>query len=81
MPSPLPFPEFIDNTFRSMFAHCPQKWIYGAVHNIGPKETSIHLHAGGAFASGLEMARKAFFDEGASPEASIKAGVSGFLEA
>jgi len=80
-PRNLPFPEFIDNTFRSMFAHCPQKWIYGAVHAIGPKDTSIHLHAGGAFASGLEFARKAFFDENRPVAESIKIGVAAFLEA
>jgi hypothetical protein len=70
----LPFPELIDNTSRSMFVSCPQKWVYGNLRNITSKEPSIHLHAGGAFASGLEHARKAFFDQGKSETESIKLG-------
>ena len=75
------FPEFIDNTARSMFVSCPQKWVYGSLHSIGPKEVSVHLHAGAAFATGLEFSRKAFFDEGKDVAPSIKAGCEAFLEA
>ena len=85
MPSPrdpaFPFPDFIDNTARSMFACCPQKWVYGSLHSIGPKETSIHLHAGAAFATGLEVSRKSFFNLGLSSAASIKLGCEAFIAA
>lgn len=70
----LSFPELIDNTSRSMFISCPQKWVYGNLYNLAPREPSIHLHAGGAFAAGLEAARKAFFNAELPVEESIKVG-------
>jgi len=75
----LSFPTVIDNTARSQFVTCPTKWAYASCYNIAPNSPSIHLHAGGAFASGLEYARKAFYDEGLSPEAAIKQGTEQLL--
>lgn len=75
----LHFPAVIDNTARSQFVTCPTKWAYANCYNIAPLEPSVHLHAGGAFASGLEFARKAFYDEGLSPEAAIKIGTEQLL--
>lgn len=70
----LTFPEFIDNTSRSMFVSCPQKWVYGNLNHLAPKEPSIHLHAGGAFAYGLEVARKTFFNSQRPVPEALKAG-------
>jgi hypothetical protein len=80
MQTPLPFPEFIDNTSRSMFVTCPQKWVYGNLRNLASKEPSIHLHAGGAFAFALESARRAFFDDKLSVDASIKLGAEALMK-
>lgn len=76
----LPFPELIDNTSRSMFVSCPQKWVYGNLRNLASKEPSIHLHAGGAFAFGLETSRKAFFNEGKSETEAIKLGCEAIIQ-
>jgi hypothetical protein len=75
----LSFPELIDNTCRSTLVSCPQKWVYQNLYHLAAATPSIHLHAGGAFASGLEHARKAFFDDGKSPEESIKIGVEALI--
>lgn len=77
--SQLPFPELIDNTSRSMFVSCPQKWVYGNLRNLTSKSPSIHLHAGGAFAHGLEMTRKMFFDEGLTEAKSLKIGTEALI--
>lgn len=57
----LPFPLVWDNTQRSTFAACPQKfwWEYG--QHYKPQSISTDLHAGKAFAEGLEVARMAFY--------------------
>ena len=56
-----PFPLVFDNTMRSCFVECPQKfwWEYG--QHYKPKTISTDLHAGKAWASGLEVARMAFY--------------------
>lgn len=59
------FPEIIDNTRRSSWTHCRQQFFRGHVQNLRTKgATNIHLHAGGCFARGLEVCRKAFYGEG-----------------
>lgn len=75
-PTPI-FPEKISNTQRSMFRTCPQKW-YWAYCLRGRKSMArgVDLIAGGAFAKGLEVARKCFFDEGLDSEDAIEEGVA-----
>jgi len=58
------FPTIIDNTLRKNFAACPMKAFRAHFQRLGPVEPSIHLHFGACFASGLEMARRAFYGEG-----------------
>ena len=50
----LSFPEAIDNTIRSSFVACPQKFFYSHINKLSPQGTNVHLHAGAAFASGIE---------------------------
>lgn len=57
----MPFPAFFDNTLRSTFVACPLKFKRSFVDNLTPAAPSIHLHAGGAFAAGLDRARKCFY--------------------
>jgi hypothetical protein len=45
-----------------------------------PKAESVHLHAGGVFASGLEEVRRSFFERGCSSEESIANGVGTVLK-
>lgn len=57
------FPETLDDTMVSAFRSCPMYWYYGYLRNLRPVEgkDAIDLVAGGAYAAGLEYARKQFF--------------------
>ena len=72
---PLPFPELIDNSAISSFKKCPKDWYYSGLRSIAKKGGNIHLHAGGAYAAGLEHARKAFYDDGLPEEEAILIGL------
>jgi hypothetical protein len=45
-----------------------------------PKTPNIHLHAGGAFAHGLEAAREEFYVKGTEPKSAVARGVGAMLE-
>lgn len=73
------FPHTIDSTMLAAFRSCPQKMFRQYVQHWKPTNESVHLVAGGAFAKGLEVARRAFFEGMASvptvtypPEADFK---------
>lgn len=58
------FPTLWDSTMRGTFASCPNKFHYEYLQCLSPHEqTSIHLVFGGAFASGVEAFRKAYYKE------------------
>lgn len=61
-PSKPMFPHTIDSTMLSTFRSCPQKMFRQYVEHWKPKTESVHLVAGGAFAKGIEVARKAYFE-------------------
>lgn len=63
---PTLFPEWLDSTTISSYKSCPHKFWLEHVLNYKPKEVSVHLVAGGAFAAGLEAARMAFYCDGKS---------------
>lgn len=56
------FPHTFDSTMLAAFASCPQKMFRTYVEHWKPKSESVHLVAGGAFAKGIEVARKAFYE-------------------
>jgi hypothetical protein len=56
------FPHTIDSTMLAAFRSCPQKMFLSYIQHWKPKEDSVHLIAGGAFAKGIEVARKAYFE-------------------
>lgn len=62
-----PFPTVVDSTMLSAFRACPTKFFRQYVEHWKPGERSVHLIAGGAFAEGVEVARRAFFVEGLPP--------------
>lgn len=65
-----PFPETIDSTILGTFRSCHQKMFRQYMEHWKPAAESVHLVAGGAFAAGVEYARRAFYVEGKSaPEA------------
>lgn len=56
------FPEAIDSSIIASFKSCPQLFKKSYIDNWKSKEgANVHLVAGGAFAKGIETARKAFF--------------------
>lgn len=75
------FPEIVDNSMRVQFVTCPQKFFNSTIKHYQPARKSVHLHAGGAFAKGTEVTRKAFFDEGLSYDAAIERGYNAVLKA
>jgi hypothetical protein len=56
------FPPVIDATTLASFRSCPQKAFRSYVQHWKPQAESVHLVAGGAFAKGIEVARRAFFE-------------------
>lgn len=74
MPQP-PFPELIDNSAISSFRKCPKDWYYSSLRQITGKGGNIHLHAGGAYAAGLEAARRAFYEQHLPEDQAISEGI------
>lgn len=72
----MPFPGFFDNTMRGTFVACPLKFKRSFIDNLAPIEPSIHLHAGGALASALDTARKAFYSGHASEDEALALGAT-----
>lgn len=70
------FPPALDNTMISAFRACPTKFWWRHVENLQRGEISIHLVSGGAFARGLEVVRKCYFDHGLSFETSLSHGAA-----
>lgn len=68
------FPEFIDASLLAAFKSCPELGRKAYVEHWKSKLPSVHLHAGGAFAAGMEVARSAFYVGGLDADASVAAG-------
>jgi hypothetical protein len=56
------FPHTVDSTMLAAFRSCPQKFFRSYIEHWKPQSDSVHLVAGGAFAKGIEVARKAYFE-------------------
>lgn len=73
------FPNTVDSTILSTFRSCPQKFSLQYVQHWKPLAQSVHLVAGGAFASGIEAARNAFYIAGQSAEDAEAVGLSALV--
>ena len=71
----MPFPEAIDNTMRSTFVACREKFHQAHVLHTASKVPSVHLVAGGAYAKGLERYRKDFYGKGLPADECLRNGV------
>jgi hypothetical protein len=76
-----PFPEVIDSTIVSSLRQCGQQVFRQYVQHWKPKAESVHLVAGGAYAKGLEIARRAFYEQGKTPEVAEALGLQALLKA
>jgi len=74
------FPNCVDSTMLAAFRSCPQKMYRQYVEHWKPKETSVHLIAGGAFASGIEAARKSFYVDDSTAEDAESAGLQALIQ-
>jgi hypothetical protein len=55
------FPAAIDNTMRTAWDACQRKFLLGHIYNLRSGAPSEHLVFGGAYARGLEVARKEYY--------------------
>ena len=77
----MPFPKVVDNTMLAVFRACPQKARLSFIEHYKPKQESVHLVAGAAFARGIEVARRQFFERGLSQEDAVAIGLHALIEA
>lgn len=76
-----PFPAVLDSTIIAAFRSCARKAELEFFHHYKPRDPSVHLHAGAAYASGLERARRAFYENGAPDSSAIPFGIRATMEA
>lgn len=74
------FPAVIDSSFLASFRSCPQKARLEFLDHWKPREPSVHLLAGAAFARGLEVAREAFYVRGLAPDSAVALGLGALME-
>ncbi len=73
------FPEVFDSSMLASFKSCPQLFfkIYMPGQEWKSKEgANVHLVAGGAFAAGLEAARRSFYEQDTPAEEAEAAGLA-----
>ena len=58
----LELPAYLDSTMLSTWRSCRRKYFWQVLHQLSSSSRSIHLVAGGAFAAGMEAARRLAFD-------------------
>jgi len=68
------FPPALDNTIVERWRKCRRLCWYEHVLGCSSPVRNEHLHFGGCYAAGVETARRAFYSEGKSLDASIVAG-------
>lgn len=74
------FLHTVDSTMLATFRACPKKFFHQYLQHWKPLEKSVHLIAGGAFASGIEAARNAFYVEGCEAHDAEGAGLSALIK-
>ena len=74
------FPEIFDSSMLASFKSCPELFNKTYMQQWKPKEASVHLHAGGAFAKGLEVARNCFYVLNMSAEDSVAKALQYLIE-
>jgi hypothetical protein len=75
-----PFPSIIDASLLSAFRSCPRKAFLEYFHHWKPKTPNVHLHAGKAYAAGLEAARRAYYIEDAPPLTATSIGMGALIK-
>lgn len=76
-----PFPEVWDASMVSALRSCGHKFFRDYMEHWKPKYESIHLHAGKAFAEGLEATRRGFFERGLAQGHALGEGLEALVKA
>jgi hypothetical protein len=76
-----PFPEVLDSSLMADARSCGQKVNLSSFQHWKSSYPSVHLHAGAAYAAGLEAARTAFYVHDASKEDAEAAGLKALMTA
>lgn|SRR5574343_179000 len=74
------FPLIISNTDLNLLSQCELKWFRERCQCLRKQSFNIDLTAGGSFAKGLELTRKAFYQDKKDSETSIEIGYNYILE-
>lgn len=74
------FPEVVDSTLLAAARACGAKANMAYFEHWKPSAISVHLHAGKAYAEGLERARKSFWEGGFSTPDAIAHGAHALIE-
>lgn len=77
----VPFPSVVDSTMLATFRSCPQKFFRMYCEHWKPQAESVHLVAGAAFARGIEVTRRTFYEEGETPQDAIALGLQALIQA
>lgn len=74
------FPRVLDNSMIASFRACPIQCYRTYFQHYKPKTESVHLRAGKAFARGLEVSRRAYWEHNAPPEDAYAVGLGALIE-
>lgn len=75
-----PFPAVVDSSMMNAFRACPRQAYLTYMEHWKSRSPNVHLHAGKAFARGLEMTRRAFFDAQMNEDEAIALGFRALIE-
>lgn len=81
MPCPYPLPRTIDSTMLNSFRSCHRQFYNNYIRRLEPKGLNIDLLAGAAFARGLEVARRSYYENHLSADISVGYGLAALLQA
>jgi hypothetical protein len=76
-----PFPQVIDSSIVASLRSCGRKAELETLLDWKPKVPSVHLHAGAAFAKGLEVGREAYYLDGKEEKDAVAIGLKALFEA
>lgn len=75
------FPIVLSNTDMSLWSQCKLRWFRERCQHLRkPNEKNIDLAAGGAFAKGMELVRKAFYQDKLPSSEAIQIGYDEILK-
>lgn len=78
LPAPEPgsvsFPTYVDSTMLAAYKSCPRRFFWEFCRNLHPKRRNVHFTAGGAYAKGMEVARRAYYEQHLPVEAALHLG-------